>query len=83
MLTASGVSFLGLALPELLSTDVRAETRERFGTSEVAGWDAALDDSLLELVRAGRIEAARAVLRGHLGLEAAAAGSPTPAEVSR
>jgi precorrin-2 dehydrogenase/sirohydrochlorin ferrochelatase len=52
-----------------LLTEVREETRSTFGTSEIAGWDAALDDGLLDLVRSGRIEAARASLRRHLGLE--------------
>jgi precorrin-2 dehydrogenase/sirohydrochlorin ferrochelatase len=59
-----------------LLAGVRQEARDTFGTSEISGWDAALDDGLLELVRAGRIEAARAVLRTHVGLQTAA-----PAEV--
>ena len=52
-----------------LLAEVRAEARTTLGTSEIAGWDTALDDGLLDLVRAGRIEAARATLRGHLGLD--------------
>ena len=47
----------------------RAEAREQFSTSEVTGWDAALDDGLLDLVRSGRIEEARRQLRRHLALE--------------
>lgn len=54
-------------LIELLA-EARAEARDAFGTSEVTGWDAALDDDLLELVRTGRIEEARARLRHHLSL---------------
>ena len=51
-----------------LLAEVRAEARQAFGTSEVDGWDAALDDGLLDLVRTGQIETARADLRGRLGL---------------
>ncbi|MEQ8840009.1 MAG: bifunctional precorrin-2 dehydrogenase/sirohydrochlorin ferrochelatase [Acidimicrobiales bacterium] len=54
-------------LLDLLS-ETRAEARAAFGTSEVDGWDDALDADLLGLVRAGRIEDARAVLREYLGL---------------
>ena len=64
-------------LLDLLS-EVRAETRDMFGTSEVAGWDAALDDGLLELVRHGRIEEARHRLRAHLKLDTVTA----PTEVA-
>lgn len=61
---------LGAGHDELLDllTEVREEARTTFGTSEVPGWDAALDDGLLELVRSGRVEAARLTLRRHLGL---------------
>ena len=55
------------ALLDLLA-DVRAEARAVRGTSEIPGWDSALDDGLLELVRVGRVEQARARLRSHLGL---------------
>ena len=58
-----------------LLAEARDEARAAFGTSEIDGWDAALDDGLLELVRAGRIEAARATLRAHLGLTADVAPS--------
>jgi precorrin-2 dehydrogenase/sirohydrochlorin ferrochelatase len=54
-------------LLDLLS-ETRAEARERFGTSEIEGWDDALDADLLGLVRSGRIEDARSVLRESLGL---------------
>lgn len=57
--------------------DLLAETREEakaaFGTSEVPGWEAALDSGLLELVRAGLTVEARSLLRRHLGLPAAEA----------
>ena len=56
-------------LLELLA-EARAEAKTAFGTSEIRGWDAALDSGLLELVRVGRVDEARSVLRGHLGLEA-------------
>lgn len=54
-------------LCELLA-ETRLEVRERYGSSEVAGWDSALDDGLLDLVRCGHIGEARALLRQHLGL---------------
>jgi siroheme synthase-like protein len=54
-------------LLDLLS-ETRAEARSAFGTSEVDGWDDALDADLLGLVRAGRIEDARTVLRTSLGI---------------
>jgi precorrin-2 dehydrogenase/sirohydrochlorin ferrochelatase len=53
-----------------LLAETRAEAREVLGTSEIDGWDDALDADLLGLVRSGRIEDARAVLRGSLGLTA-------------
>ena len=58
------------ALLDLLA-EARAEARSTFGTSEVAGWDAALDDGLHELVRVGHIDEARSRLRRHLGLDPA------------
>ena len=54
-------------LLDLLS-ETRTEARAAFGTSEISGWDDALDADLLGLVRSGRIEAARSVLRESLGL---------------
>ena len=56
-------------LLDLLS-ETRAETHSLFGTSEVQGWDDALDADLLGLVRSGRIEDARSMLREALGLTA-------------
>ena len=56
-------------LLELLA-ETRAETKAAFGTSEVQGWEAALDSGLLELVRVGRVDEARSLLRSHLGLHA-------------
>ena len=58
------------ALLDLLA-EARVEARSTFGTSEVAGWDAALDDGLQELVRSGHIDEARSRLRRHLGLDSA------------
>ncbi len=51
-----------------LLTEARAEARATFGTSEIAGWDTALNDGLLELVQQNRTAEARERLRGHLGL---------------
>ena len=53
-----------------LLTEARAEARAAFGTSEIAGWDTALNDGLLELVQQNRTFEARERLRGHLGLRA-------------
>lgn len=52
-------------------SETRTEARATFGTSEVPGWDDALDADLLGLVRSGRIEEARTMLRGALGLGSA------------
>ncbi|MFT5201885.1 MAG: precorrin-2 dehydrogenase/sirohydrochlorin ferrochelatase [Candidatus Aldehydirespiratoraceae bacterium] len=52
-----------------LLAEVRTETRTLLGTSEIKGWDDALDADLLGLVRSGRIEDARAILRESLGLD--------------
>lgn len=54
-------------LLDLLSS-VRDEVRAELGTSEVAGWQEAIDGGLVELVSAGRMDEARAELRTHLGL---------------
>ncbi len=51
-----------------LLADTRAEARSVFGTSEIPGWDAALDDGLLELVQQNRTTEARERLHDHLGL---------------
>lgn len=59
-----------------LLAETRELTRDRFGTSEVQGWTDALDADLLGLVRAGRIEDARAVLHEHLRLDPAREATP-------
>lgn len=64
-------------LLDLLS-EVRAEARYVLGTSEVSGWNEALDDGLFELVAAGDLETARRRLRTSIGLH----DEPIPAEVS-
>ncbi len=51
---------------------VRIEARQVWGTSEVAGWDAAFDSALVDLVRSGRRADAADVVRSHLGLVGAA-----------
>ena len=51
--------------------EVRTEARDRLGTSELAGWDAALDEPLLDLVRTGRTPDAADTIRRHLGLAVA------------
>lgn len=50
----------------------RAAAREQLGTSEIEGWNAALDDGLLALVRSGDVAGAERVLAGHLGVALAA-----------
>ena len=52
--------------------DVRAEARATLGTSEIPGWDEALDEALLDLVRTGRTQDAADTIRRHLGLAVAA-----------
>lgn len=51
-----------------LLADTRSEARCRFGTSEIPGWNTALDDGLLELVLQDRMTEARERLADHLGL---------------
>ena len=51
-----------------LLVEVRAEARYVLGTSEVHGWNEALDDGLFELVAAGQVDEARHQLRASLGL---------------
>ncbi len=70
---------IGADYVELLDllAEVRTEARAVLGTSELPGWDAALDAELLDLVRGGRIHQARQHVRHCLGLvthEAAATG---------
>lgn len=55
-------------LLDLLS-EVRAEARYVLGTSEVRGWNEALDDGLFDLVAAGELDTARRRLRTSLGLD--------------
>ena len=62
-------------LLELLA-ETRGEAKAAFATSEIPGWEAALDRGLLELVRVGRTDEARSLLRRHLGLDAVAAAHP-------
>lgn len=57
------------ALLNLLA-ETRAEARAAHGTSEIPGWESALDRGLLELVRVGRTDEARSRLRRQLGLDA-------------
>lgn len=56
-----------------LLAEVRTEARYELGTSEVTGWNEALDNGVFELVSAGELEAARALLRESLGLHLAGA----------
>lgn len=65
-------------LLELLA-EVRAETRYVFGTSEVPGWNDALDDGVFELVAAGETERARERIRSAVGLDPTSSSAPAPA----
>ena len=60
-----------LALLGLLA-DVRAELHRDGQTSDIAGWQEALDDGLLDLVRSGDMDGARRQLEDQLGLSAGA-----------
>jgi precorrin-2 dehydrogenase/sirohydrochlorin ferrochelatase len=51
-----------------LLAEVRAEVREVHGTSELPGWDEAIDDELVALVGAGDVDQARLRLRTALDL---------------
>ena len=53
-------------LLDLLS-DVRDQARAEFGTSELSGWQEALEGGLIEHVAAGRIDTAKAELKTSLG----------------
>ncbi len=57
-------------LLDLLS-EVRDEARATLGTSELPGWDDAIDNELIDLVAAGHLDAARHRVRGSLGLQGA------------
>jgi hypothetical protein len=56
-----------------LLAEVRAEARAHFGTSEIRGWNEALDGTgergLFDLIADARVDEARAVLRHALGFE--------------
>ena len=56
------------ALIDLLG-EARRDAQLSFGTSEIPGWQRALNDGLLELVRAGDLTQARDRLRRHLELD--------------
>ena len=51
-----------------LLAEVRSEAQAETGTSELPGWQEALDDGLLDLVRDDRLDEARVQLRRRLGL---------------
>ena len=48
--------------------EVRSEAQEVMGTSELAGWDDAIDDRFFSLVATGDISAARRRARHAVGL---------------
>ncbi|HAQ22469.1 MAG TPA: hypothetical protein DCR10_02885, partial [Acidimicrobiaceae bacterium] len=54
-----------------LASEVRAELRSATGTSESTGWEEALDEALVDLIRAGDLDAARGRLRAAVGLTGA------------
>ncbi len=56
-------------LLDLLS-EARDVARQRFGTSEISGWQEAIEDELIELIATGDHETARKQLYTHLGLTA-------------
>ena len=55
-----------------LLAEVRSKVRATLGTSELPGWEEALDDGLLDLVRDDRFDEARALLHRHLEMPDAA-----------
>ena len=61
-----------------LASEVRTELREATGTSESPAWDIALNDALVDTVRRGDLDAARAALRGGLGLPETPTLEPAP-----
>ena len=61
----------------------RAELRAAAGSSEHQGWREALDDGLLDAVRAGDSAWAQRRLRAALGLDPADGAAQTPAEALR
>jgi hypothetical protein len=58
-----------------LASEVRGELREATGTTESPGWEDALDDQLLEMVRGDQTDAARERLRRAVGLVATHEGA--------
>ena len=52
-----------------LLSEARDELRRVHGTSEIAGWDAAVSDALFDLVAADRLDDARRLVRTAVGLE--------------
>jgi len=75
--TRFGYQLDGVGVLLELLAEVRAEARLRFGTSEIDGWAEALDDGLLDLVRAGQADEARSRLRSHLGFAPQGTEGPT------
>lgn len=61
-------------LLEVLS-EVRDEVQDRLGTSEVDGWDDAIDDRLLDLIAAGDTAGAKQRVRIAVGLETSVVAS--------
>jgi precorrin-2 dehydrogenase/sirohydrochlorin ferrochelatase len=55
-----------------LLSEVRDDVRHNFGTTEIVGWDEAIDDVLFDLVVHGHVDRARDRLRSHFGLGVAA-----------
>lgn len=51
-------------------SNVRDEARQHLGTSEISGWQEALDGGVIDLVSRGDVDAATEQLRAHLGLSA-------------
>jgi siroheme synthase-like protein len=61
-----------------LASEVRTELREATGTSESPAWGIALNDALVDTVRRGDLDAARAALRCGLGLPETPTLEPAP-----
>lgn len=56
-----------LELLELLA-ETRSEAKSYHGTSEISGWNEALDSGLFDLIAEGRLDEARGALRASLNL---------------
>lgn len=61
-----------------LASEVRTELREATSTSESPAWGIALNDALVDTVRRGDLDAARAALRCGLGLPETPTLEPAP-----